>query len=37
MALESWTHGSAEQRKAWFTRGIEGSGPGSCDTFAGRV
>ena len=34
---ESWTHGSAEQRKAWFIRGIEGSGPRSCDTFTGRV
>ena len=34
---ESWTHGSSEQRKAWFTRGVEGSGPGSCDTFRGRV
>jgi hypothetical protein len=34
---ESWTHGSAEQRQTWFARGIEGSGPGSCDTFRGRV
>ncbi len=30
---ESWTHGSAEQRQAWFTRGFEGRG---CDTFAAR-
>jgi uncharacterized protein len=34
---ESWTHGSAEQRQSWFVRGIEGSGPQSCDTFKGRV
>ena len=34
---ESWTHGSSEQRKAWFTRGVEASGPQSCDTFSGRV
>jgi predicted metalloprotease len=34
---ESWTHGSSEQRKSWFVRGIEGSGPQSCDTFKGRV
>ncbi len=34
---ESWTHGSAEQRQSWFVRGIEGSGPKSCDTFRGRV
>jgi uncharacterized protein len=34
---ESWTHGSSEQRKAWFVRGVEGPGPGSCDTFRGRV
>jgi uncharacterized protein len=34
---ESWTHGSAEQRQSWFVRGIEGSGPSSCDTFKGRV
>jgi predicted metalloprotease len=34
---ESWTHGSAEQRQSWFVRGVEGSGPQSCDTFEGRV
>ena len=34
---ESWTHGSAEQRQSWFVRGIEGSGPQSCDTFSRRV
>ena len=34
---ESWTHGSSEQRQSWFVRGINGSGPQSCDTFHGRV
>jgi predicted metalloprotease len=34
---ESWTHGSAQQRQTWFVRGIEGSGPDSCDTFQGQV
>ncbi len=34
---ESWTHGSSEQRRTWFVRGIEGSGPQSCDTFGGQV
>lgn len=34
---ETWTHGSSEQRKTWFVRGIEGSGPQSCDTFRGRI
>ncbi len=34
---ESWTHGSSEQRRGWFVRGVEGSGPQSCDTFSGRV
>jgi hypothetical protein len=34
---ETFTHGSAEQRQSWFVRGIEGSGPNTCDTFKGRV
>jgi len=34
---ESWTHGSSEQRQSWFVRGINGSGPPSCDTFRGQV
>ncbi len=37
ITAESWTHGSSEQRQKWFVRGIEGSGPQSCDTFKGRV
>jgi predicted metalloprotease len=34
---ENWTHGSAEQRQSWFSRGIEGKSPNSCDTFTGRA
>jgi hypothetical protein len=34
---EAWTHGSAEQRQSWLVRGIEGTGPQSCDTFRGNV
>jgi hypothetical protein len=34
---EAWTHGSSEQRQSWFVRGIEGTGPQSCDTFGGRI
>lgn len=31
---ESWTHGSAEQRSTWFSRGFKGGAIASCDTFA---
>ena len=33
--VDSFTHGSAEQRSMWFRRGLESGDPRSCDTFAG--
>jgi hypothetical protein len=30
---ETWTHGSAEQRKEWFTNGMEAGTIDGCDTF----
>ncbi len=32
---ESFTHGSAAQRKEWFTRGYQTGDPDQCDTFGG--
>jgi predicted metalloprotease len=31
---ESWTHGSAEQRVSWFTRGFQSGNVADCNTFA---
>jgi predicted metalloprotease len=34
---ESWTHGSSEQRRRWFSRGYEERRPAVCDTFSGSI
>jgi uncharacterized protein len=34
---ESWTHGSSEQRRRWFSRGHEEKRPAVCDTFTGSI
>jgi hypothetical protein len=33
---ESWTHGSAAQRKRWFSVGLDEGSLDACDTFDGR-
>lgn len=33
---DSFTHGTSEQRYAWFKRGFDGGDPAQCDTFAER-
>ena len=34
---ETWTHGSAEQRRRWFSRGYENGTQAACNTFAGSI
>jgi predicted metalloprotease len=34
---ESWTHGSSEQRRRWFSKGYETGRPAACNTFAGSI
>jgi hypothetical protein len=34
---DSFTHGTSEQRRRWFTKGYESADAGACDTFSAET